>query len=146
MDKNINIMDIDDITSKEYRKNIEAQLAYDIWFMNDHSKNEWDEDFSWDSNCFPIEAGNGWLYSLYVLCTKLLTEVKSNFEVVQVKEKFGRARFYYSGGITPYGKQLIAEFEKESETICEHCGEPGKLRGTGWYMTLCDKCWEEYRK
>lgn len=143
MDKNINIMDTNNITSEEYRKNIEAQLAYDIWFMNDHSKNEWDEDFSWDSNCFPIEAGNGWLYPLYILCTKLLTEVKSNFKVTQIKEKFGGARFYYSGGITPYGEELIRQFEVDMESVCEICGEPAELRTDGWWMALCDKCYKE---
>ena len=144
MEDNINLQNENE--NIEYRKNMEAQLAYDIWFMNDHSKNEWDEDFSWDNNCFPIEVGNGWLYPLYTLCTRLLTEVKSNFKVIQIKEKFGGARFYYFGGITPYGEQLIAQFEKESETICEHCGKPGQIRGTGWYMTLCDECWKECRK
>jgi hypothetical protein len=38
----------------------------------------------------------------------------------------------------------IHKAEKESLTICEVTGKPGKLRtDIGWYRTLCD---EEYEK
>jgi len=31
--------------------------------------------------------------------------------------------------------------KKESETICEKCGQPGKLREElEWISTLCDTC------
>ena len=132
------------INNDNYREEMQAQIAYDIWFMNTHLKNEWDENFSWSENCFPIEANDGWLYPLYVLCTKLLTEVKSNFQVIQIKEKYGTARFYYSGGITKYGQEIIEQFEKDSAEICELCGKPAKIRNIGgWYVTYCDECWKE---
>ena len=137
---------MDDVKTLEYRQQMEAQLAYDIWFMNTHSKDKWDDDFSWDKNCFPIEFGNGWLYSFYELCTKLLTEVKSDFTVQQIKEKFGGGRFYYSGGITPYGEELIRQWEVDMESVCECCGEPGKLRTDGWWKALCDKCNNESKE
>jgi len=134
------------IISLEYRKQMEAQIAYDIWFMNNHFKNEWEDNFSWNENCFPLEFNNGWLYDFYILCTKLLTEVKSNFKIEQIKEKFGGGRFYYSGDITPYGEELIRQWEVDMESVCEVCGKPGKLRTNGWWKALCDKCYKESEK
>lgn len=131
-----------DVTSVEYRQMMEAQLAYDIWFMNDHSKDPWDEDFSWDKNCFPLEFGNGWLQSFYELCTQLLTEVKSDFRVEQIKEKFGGGRFYYSGGITQYGEELISNWEIDVQDICENCGRQGSLYTDGWWKALCSDCYK----
>ena len=134
-----------DVTNIEYRKGIEQNLAYDIWFMNTHLEDEYDEDFSWDKNCFPMEWGNGWCYPWYVTCTKLLTEVKSDFHIEQLKEKWGYANVYYSGGITQYGQQLIEQFEEESKEICENCGKPGKIYYDGWAKCLCSECYKQCR-
>lgn len=140
-------MNREEITSVEYRKRMEEQLAYDIWFMNDHMCDEWDDDFSWDKNCILMEFGNGWCYSWYVTCTKLLTEVKSNFHIDQLKEKWGFANVYYSGSITPYGEQLIREFEEESKHICEVCGQPANVEiYSGWTRCLCEDCKKEMEK
>lgn len=141
MDKNFDLQN--EIENIEYRSLMEEQFAKDFWFMNIKKPDPWDSDFDWSENCFPMEWGVGWYRLFYNLCKDLLIEVKSDFQWTQLKEKYGRANCYYSGSITPYGEQLIAEFEKESETICEHCGKPGKLRGTSWYMTLCDECWKK---
>ena len=70
-------------------------------------------------------------------------------QVRQIKEKFGGLRFYYDGGDEQvFGMVRMAE--SWASTICEQCGEPGKLRGGGWIQTLCDKHeaerQEEYRK
>lgn len=138
-------MDID-ITSVEYREMMEAQLAKDFWFMNINPVNIWDPDFSYSQNCFPMEWGNGWLASFYDLCRQLLTEVKSDFQWTQLKEKFGGARCYYNGTVSEYGKQLIHDFEYEMENVCEHCGKPGTIRTDGWFMCLCDKCYNESRR
>lgn len=144
MKNNINLQN--EIENIEYRIEMKEQLARDIWFMNIERPDPYDPDFNWSDNCFPMEWGAGWYHVFYNLCKDLLTEVKSDFYWIQLKEKYARATCYYSGGITPYGEQLIAQFEKESETICEHCGKPGEVRGSGWYMTLCDECWKECRK
>ena len=138
-----NIIQQNDITSEEYRIKMEAQLAYDFWFMNDHSYDPWDEDFSWDKNCFSMEWNNGWLYPFYNLCRQLVTEVKSDFQWAQLKEKFGGARCYYNGHVSPYGEELIRQFEVDMESVCEICGEPAELRTDGWWMALCDKCYKE---
>lgn len=35
---------------------------------------------------------------------------------------------------------LVEEAERASESVCEDCGKPGRLRAGGWYRTLCDDC------
>ena len=57
-------------------------------------------------------------------------------QVTQVKEKFGGLRFYINSG-EPEIHQRILQAEKDSYKICEVCGEPGRVRNNGWYMTLC---------
>ena len=144
------IIQQNDITSAEYRQMMEAQLAKDFWFMCENNKRpdyfEMDSNVEWAKVCFPMEWGNGWLYDFYDLCRQLLTEVKSDFQWTQLKEKFGGARCYYNGTITPYGEELINLFEVDMESVCEVCGKPGKLRTDGWWMALCDDCYEKSRK
>lgn len=135
-----------EVTSIEYREEMQERLARDFWFMNLEKPNLYDENFSWKNNCFPMEWGNGWLYDFYDLCRQLLTEVKSDFQWTQLKEKFGGARCYYVGTVTEYGEELIRQFEVDMESVCERCGKPGELRTDGWWMALCDKCNEESRK
>lgn len=134
------------VMSPEYREEMQDKFARDFWFMCTRRPDPWEVDFNWHDICFEMEWGNGWLRAFYDLCRQLLTEVKSDFQWTQLKEKFGTARCYYGGGITPYGVKLIEEFEKETAEICEHCGEPGKIYNDGWMMCLCDKCEEKSRE
>lgn len=62
---------------------------------------------------------------------------------VQVKEKFGGLRFYYSGG-DDYIRGVVDMAENMSYKICEDCGSPGKTRNmSGWIKTLCTKHHQE---
>jgi hypothetical protein len=56
----------------------------------------------------------------------------------QVKEKFGTLRFYTSGGDRLIDG-MIWFAESMSGKICETCAKPGKLRNSGWIVTLCDE-------
>lgn len=95
---------------------------------------------------FYIECGKGWGDLLDYLCTDIEKELdkdlelKKNFKVAQIKEKFGTLRFYtYS--CTEKIDKLITDAEKRSEFICETCGEPGRLHKIrGWLTTACPKC------
>jgi hypothetical protein len=62
----------------------------------------------------------------------------------QVKEKYGELRFYLGGRVTKEMYDLVDEASIKSQTTCEWCGKPGRLRGeeTGrnWILTLCDHC------
>ena len=123
------------IKSIEYREEMEKKLLDDFWFMKDD-----------DGTCFPMEWGNGWLAEFYELCRQLTTEVSEDFKWAQLKEKYGGARCYYWGHITPYGEELICQFEIDMQSVCEVCGEPSTLRTDGWWMSLCDQCYKENLK
>lgn len=91
----------------------------------------------------PIECGDGWFNFLVSLFNKIELElIKSNLQgecyATQVKEKFGGLRVYKSTGNDKI-YDLIHEAERESYTICEMCGQPGKLWNKGWLSTLCDE-------
>jgi len=90
--------------------------------------------------CWGFEHGDGWFSLIWDLCMSIegLFPPK-NFEVTQVKEKFGTLRFYTLGG-TKKIEDKIDEAEINSAKICEWCGKKGKLRGRGWLLTLCDSC------
>jgi len=92
--------------------------------------------------CFGCETDRGWnaiIWHLTEAIEKVPTKSKE-FEIVQVKEKFGGLRYYVEGG----GEgvyELIDEAEKLAWHTCEKCGEPGKLDSRyGWYLTLCKPC------
>ena len=91
---------------------------------------------------FGFEHGDGWYSIIHSLCTdikKILEKYSdSEFEVIQVKEKFGTLRFYVSGGCEKIEKRIM-KAERQSARACEVCGKPGKLRGHGWLYTACEE-------
>jgi hypothetical protein len=60
------------------------------------------------------------------------------FEVLQVKEKFGGLRFYVNCRRNEAMRQRIGIAADESFRSCEVCGQPGELREDSWIKTLCD--------
>jgi len=72
-------------------------------------------------------------------------------QIEQVKEKFGRLRFY-TGRCSDAIFEAIGEAESESSHTCEECGQPGKSDTwikpgkIGWVLTLCDTHGAERRK
>ena len=84
-----------------------------------------------------LSVGPGW--------SKLLDEVYDRLEkfpdayISQIKEKkWGQLRIYVYG-VDEDTLEFIDEIEERSGTICEVCGEPGKLRDGGWIVCRCDK-------
>lgn len=57
---------------------------------------------------------------------------------LQVKEKFGGLRFYYSGG-DDYIRGVVSMAEEMSYRTCEECGAPGTTDKGGWIRTLCEE-------
>lgn len=83
-----------------------------------------------------LGVSEGW----YGLIKELIDElIKLGWDrkITQVKEKFGKLCFYILGGSQEM-REIVYSFEKKSGTICEICGEPGKVRYNGWYKTLCE--------
>lgn len=91
-------------------------------------------------------VGDGWQPLIEKLHIDLLN-IDPNYEVVQIKEKFGGLRYYTSFSrihepeIAERLYALIEAAEAKSLTICEYCGEPGKERRDGlrWIKTTCEK-------
>lgn len=95
--------------------------------------------------CWGFDCGDGWFDLIDSLCMQITHHLKYNaesdtppFVCDQVKEKYGTLRFYGHGG----DKKIWAFVwfaESYSGRICETCGKPGKIRGSGWYYTACDE-------
>ena len=86
-----------------------------------------------------FECGDGWYDLLDYLCGSLVTYTYSDEEIYvdQVKEKFGRLRFYLSReDDVMHG--MVSMAEHMSGRICETCGNRGETRGGSWMVTLCD--------
>lgn len=87
---------------------------------------------------FGFECGDGWFDIIWRLCENIDSLAGPEFEVMQVKEKFGGLRFYTYNG-SPEIDKMIEQAESESYKTCEVCGEPGKPQGKSWIKTVCEK-------
>lgn len=84
-------------------------------------------------------VGPGWRTLLQELLGKIEPLVDDNFEIYQVKEKYGELRFY-TNKISSDVEEIIEDYVERSRHTCEYCGAQGELRLTGWWKTLCDSC------
>ena len=90
-----------------------------------------------DKGCCGAGVGQGWMPLVIALDEELSTHCP-DYVIEQIKEKFGGLR-YYTSGVDIETQELIANAEDKSYSICETCGEVGKLRKGGWLKTACDK-------
>jgi hypothetical protein len=108
------------------------------------------------------DTDDGWYTLLDSVCNWLNWNITHNkypkVEFTQVKEKFGTLRLYYTIKGNKKGKDdkkeetedfirrcgeiegVISFAESLSGSICEVCGNPGKLTNEGWMRTECDLC------
>ena len=92
--------------------------------------------------CWGFDCDDGWFDLIYELSKKLKI-ASPNTEAVQVKEKFGGLRYYFTS-TTEEGAKLIRNAEEKSYHICEVCGKKGVLReDLPWMRTLCLKHYKE---
>jgi hypothetical protein len=64
-----------------------------------------------------------------------------SLKIVQIKEKFGGLRIYYTGWWNPAVEQAIKEAEEQAYKTCEVCGgKPATQTSGGWIKTKCDRC------
>ena len=105
-----------------------------------------------------ISCDKGW-YKLLAETNDLLKYMCPNYEVHQVKEKFGELRYYFSmpkmqdddefdketfEKIYKIMRAIAARAEDKSTHICESCGEFGQIRDSNhWLKTLCYYCAKE---
>jgi len=91
--------------------------------------------------------GRGW-WSIARTALELLD--REEFELLQIKEKFGYLRIYYKApdSATKEAKKRVREginlAETKSTVTCENCGKAGghKLVHDCWWKTLCKDCKE----
>jgi hypothetical protein len=101
-----------------------------------------------------IRCGRGW-YPLLVELDEQLSALFPNYELDQVKEKYGGLRYYWEPGEeisddlerrVKLAEQLVDTAEGRAALTCEICGEAGRLHRTPtrspWYKTLCPVCAE----
>lgn len=92
-------------------------------------------------------VGQGW-WPLLAQLDAELTEIFPDYNVVQVKEKFGDLRVYLDHYLsdeeyasdTKLVWDTIFKYEKLSSETCELCGQPGHHTDTSWVKTLCGNC------
>ena len=115
------------------------------------------EDFIEILNTIPENWGRwvtldkGW-YKLVIDTHKKLKYIDPNYQINQVKEKFGGLRYYYQSSF-PYGSMqdeimqaIVNTAEEIASKTCETCGiydykarVETRVRNH-WYKTLCRDC------
>jgi hypothetical protein len=108
-----------------------------------------------DDICFSFECNTGW-YSMLEEMFAELKAIDAKLTFMQIKEKFGSLRVYYSH----FGSEkmtdeeykvqdklvqdIITKYENKSYNVCEQCGAPGEVKGVyGWYTCACPSCLDE---
>lgn len=113
---------------------------------------------------FGISCSNGWFKIIDELCAlissslaqfKQRNKTEVGLRVVQIKEKFGGLRFYYtwsagndvSDDLLPKIDRLKSRIEgavQLAENLslftCELCAAPAECTTEGWYHTTCEAC------
>lgn len=89
--------------------------------------------------------GQGWFHIVEELCNNiagylknLKEDVRPDFKVVQVKEKFGGLRFYVDNADATIDG-MIYMAESWASKSCELCGNRGTQRSKGGLIVLCDE-------
>lgn len=89
----------------------------------------------------------GWRALVEELHHKLI-EYYPEYQIHQIKEKYGGLRFYtdvsYSKG--DEGSALLLEYENRSINTCDVCGNPGTTKSVGFFIaTRCEEHRESER-
>ena len=90
-----------------------------------------------------IDVDEGW-YQIVVDCDNLLTEIDPDYQIAQIKQKFGGLRYYFQPSDVNNGElyvkmnAVVLAYEKIASMTCEATGKPGVLMKSigGWRKTL----------
>jgi hypothetical protein len=97
-----------------------------------------------------IGCGPGW-DNLLRMIDGALKEIDPDYQIMQVKEKFGGLRYYtsLSERLTDEQRNQCYEIERTAEALsfclCEQCGTTNEVETKGWgggywILTLCQQC------
>ena len=109
------------------------------------------EEDSWADE-IPI----GWRNSFFKnMCDELIAvlgDYVNNFEIIQLKEKYGSMRLYWNwkdedlltgkqiSNLTSTIYDVISKYETISYHTCVRCGKPSTGYTKPWILPVCDKC------
>ena len=90
-----------------------------------------------------VDVDEGW-YQIVVDCDNLLTEIDPNYQIAQIKQKFGGLRYYFQPSDVNNGElyvkmnAVVLAYEKIASITCEATGKPGVLMKSkgAWVKTL----------
>ena len=87
-----------------------------------------------------IDVDEGW-YQIVVDCDKELTAIDPNYQIFQIKQKFGGLRYYFQPSQSDTSKamnEVVSKYEAIAARTCEATGGPGVLMKSigGWHKTL----------
>lgn len=127
---------LDHVTEDFLNKNCESLDA----FIISEEMNHFDLLKLAQLNGINLQMRSGW----YPLLKKLVIELHQagwDKRVSCIKEKYAELRFH-----TPGFDEIIDRYTEESKTVCETCGERGKIRTQGgWDFGACRKHYIETR-
>lgn len=90
-------------------------------------------------------APDGWK-NIVLEADEMLAYIDPNYEIHQIKEKYGTLRYYYGTtheyGTTEYKimDAIVRAAEARSALICEVCGKWGETDWeSSWVRTLCEE-------
>lgn len=85
-----------------------------------------------------------WAIEIQKYLDTLEPEKRNQFQVIQLKEKYGSFRQYFSF-YTPELQEIIKKYENVAEHTCISCGREGKMRtDLDWISPYCDECYERH--
>jgi len=110
----------------------------------------WDTLKSRTSGYTDIGCGDGW-DNLLRMTDGALKEIDPDYQINQIKEKFGGLRYYISisEGLDDTARDQMYEIERTAEALsyclCEQCGTTNEVEtkawgGGYWILTLCQEC------
>lgn len=90
-----------------------------------------------------IQVDEGW-YQLVIDCDAELAALNDKYQPLQIKEKFGGLRYYFTPSADTTAEQrdamygVVAKYEAIATKTCEATGKPGVLMKSigGWLKTL----------
>lgn len=119
----------------------------DYWTGKSIPEEELDYESTWWDE-IPV----GWTKAFgEQMCDELLEILKKadyvdEYQIVQIKEKFGGLRWYDNGVpdiVWDEYKDWLYKYEELSFKTCIFCGEPATRMTTGWILPVCDSCYRQ---
>lgn len=70
-------------------------------------------------------------------------DVRNNYQVFQIKEKFGELRWYDNGSAEI--DRIISKYSVISANVCVYCGKPDvPVHIKGWIYPVCEDCYNKH--